>query len=97
MQNVLELMLYSYAFMVSGLFVPVLGAFILEEKPSHRWVCFFWRTILLIITENKLPLGIKLENLDANLYGISISLLLFVTISIYHNNKRKRQNGIQNN
>jgi SSS family solute:Na+ symporter len=26
MQNVLELMLYSYAFMVSGLFIPVLGA-----------------------------------------------------------------------
>jgi SSS family solute:Na+ symporter len=32
MQNVLELMLYSYAFMVSGLFIPILGAFILEEK-----------------------------------------------------------------
>jgi SSS family solute:Na+ symporter len=90
MQNVLELMLYSYAFMVSGLFIPVLGA-------------LFWRkvillllfgmlagatTILLIITENKLPLGVKLpEHLDANIYGISISLL-FVTISTYHNNKR---------
>jgi SSS family solute:Na+ symporter len=47
-------------------------------------------TTILLITENKLPLGIKLpEHLDANLYGISISLLLFVTISIYHNNKRK--------
>jgi SSS family solute:Na+ symporter len=54
-------------------------------------------TILLIITENKLPLGVKLpEHLDANIYGISISLLLFVTISTYHNNK-ERQNGIQNN
>jgi hypothetical protein len=47
-------------------------------------------TILLIITENKLPLGVKLpEHLDANIYGISISLLLFVTISTYHNNKKR--------
>jgi SSS family solute:Na+ symporter len=102
MQNVLELMLYSYAFMVSGLFIPVIGA--LFWKKSHP-IAAFWSmlfgggtTILLIITENKLPLGIALpEHLDANLYGITISLLLFVTISIYHNNKKERQNGIQNN
>jgi hypothetical protein len=50
---------------------------LLEEQPQ------------IIITENKLPLGVKLpEHLDANIYGISISLLLFVTISTYHNNKR---------
>jgi multisubunit Na+/H+ antiporter MnhB subunit len=49
-------------------------------------------TILLIITENKLPLGVKLpEHLDANIYGISISLLLFVTISTYHNNKKRHK------
>jgi solute:Na+ symporter, SSS family len=102
MQNVLELMLYSYAFMVSGLFIPVLGA--LFWKKSHP-IAAFWSmlfgggtTILLIITENKLPLGIKLpEHLDANIYGISISLLLFVTLSIYNTNKKERQNGIQNN
>jgi SSS family solute:Na+ symporter len=60
LQNVLELMLYSYAFMVSGLFIPVLGA--LFWKKSHPIAAFeyaLWRTttILLIITENKLPLG----------------------------------------
>lgn len=101
MQNVLELMLYSYAFMVSGLFIPVLGA--LFWKKSHS-IAAFWSmllggatTILLIITKNKLPLGIKLsENLDANIYGISISLILFVTLSLYHNTKEK-QYGIQTN
>jgi hypothetical protein len=36
MQNVLELMLYSYAFMVSGLFIPVLGA-------------LFWRKVILLL------------------------------------------------
>jgi SSS family solute:Na+ symporter len=37
MQN-LELMLYSYAFMVSGLFIPVLGA--LFWKKSHLLLLF---------------------------------------------------------
>ena len=102
MQNVLELMLYSYAFMVSGLFIPVLGA--LFWKKSHP-IAAFWSmlfggstTIVLIISENKLPLGIQLpENLDANIYGISVSLILFTTLSIYHYNKNEKQNGIQNN
>ena len=101
MQNVLELMLYSYAFMVSGLFIPVLGA--LFWKKSHPIAAFYSMffggatTIILIITENKLPLGLKLpEHLDANIYGISISLILFYTISIYHY-KKEKQNGIQNN
>jgi SSS family solute:Na+ symporter len=102
MQNVLELMLYSYAFMVSGLFVPVIGA--LFWKKSHP-IAAFWSmliggstTIFLILTKNKLPLGIKLpEHLDANIYGLSVSLILFLTISIYHHNKKVKQNGIQNN
>jgi solute:Na+ symporter, SSS family len=101
MQNVLKLMLYSYAFMVSGLFVPVLGA--LFWKKSHP-IAAFWSmllgggtTILLIITKNKLPLGIQLsKNLDANIYGISVSLILFITLSIYHNNKQNK-NGLQTN
>lgn len=101
MQNVLELMLYSYAFMVSGLFIPVLGA--LFWKKSHP-IAAFWSmllggttTILLIITKNRLPFGIQLsENLDANIYGISISLITFITLSLYHNTKEK-QYGIQTN
>ncbi len=102
MQNVLELMLYSYAFMVSGLFIPVLGA--LFWKKSHPTAAFWSMlfggstTILLIITKNKLPFGIKLpEHIDANIYGISISLLLFVIISLYHNTINEKQNGIQTN
>lgn len=99
MQNVLELMLYSYAFMVSGLFVPVLGA--LFWKKSHP-IAAFWSmllggttTISLILSKNQLPLGIQLpQHLDANAYGISVSLLVFVTLSIYHSNKTKLHYGI---
>ena len=102
MQNVLELMLYSYAFMVSGLFVPVIGA--LFWKKSHP-IAAFWSmllggstTIFLILTKNKLPLGIKLpEHIDANIYGLTVSLILFLTLSYYHFNKNEKQNGIQNN
>lgn len=102
MQNVLELMLYSYAFMVSGLFIPVLGA--LFWKKSHPTAAFWSMlfggstTILLIVTENKLPFGITLpEHIDANIYGISVSLLLFLILSLYHNNIKEKQNGIQTN
>jgi SSS family solute:Na+ symporter len=40
--------------------------FYFEESAIHRcflWVCFWGTTILLIITENKLPLGIKFRAL----------------------------------
>lgn len=101
MQNVLELMLYSYAFMVSGLFIPVLGA--LFWKKSHPTAAFWSMllggstTIILILGKNKLPLSYFVsDKLDANIYGISISLLAFFLLSIY-NNKKEQQYGIQNN
>ena len=80
MQNVLELMLYSYAFMVSGLLVPIIGA--LFWKRSSQ-VAALWAmlsggglTLFLIIADFDLPLG-----LDPNVYGISLSALVFITLS----------------
>lgn len=43
MTNVLDLMLYSYAFMVSGLFVPLLGALFWKRKSS---VAAFWAMLV---------------------------------------------------
>lgn len=79
MQNVLQLMLYSYAFMVSGLLVPVLATMI-WKKPSPgaalgAMIAGGGTTLTLILTEIKLP-----YELDANFYGIVISLLTFVAI-----------------
>ncbi|MDA3779194.1 MAG: sodium:solute symporter family protein [Bacteroidales bacterium] len=86
MNNVLELMLYSYAFMVSGLFIPLLGAFF--WKKSHP-VAAFWgmliggsTTLLLSSFDLALPFG-----LDSNIFGISASLLIFVPISLILNKK----------
>ena len=79
MQNVLDLMLYSYAFMVSGLFVPVLG-FMFLKKPSAKAALYSMlfgggTTLVLIISEIELPFG-----LDANIFGITFSALVFVFI-----------------
>ncbi|MCB0662237.1 MAG: sodium:solute symporter family protein [Saprospiraceae bacterium] len=81
MQNVLELMLLSYAFMVSGLFIPVLGALYWKKSTS---VAAFWAmiiggstTTLLVILKVKLP-----YELDANLAGITFSAITFIVLSL---------------
>ena len=81
MQNVLELMLLSYAFMVSGLFVPVLGALYWKRATA---TAAFWAMLLgggtttaLVMMGVKLPFG-----LDANLAGITISALTLITLSL---------------
>jgi SSS family solute:Na+ symporter len=97
MQNVLELMLYSYAFMVSGLFVPVIGALFWHKSNP---IAAFWSMLLggsttigLIISNNKLPLNYYLPTyLDANIFGISVSLITFILLSKYH--YKKNTNGI---
>ncbi len=83
MENVLNLMLYSYAFMVSGLFVPVLGALFLKN-PSSKAALYAMllgggTTLILIITSIKLPLG-----LDAIFFGITLSAVVFVFIQTLH-------------
>ncbi|MGB5597290.1 MAG: sodium:solute symporter family protein [Thiothrix litoralis] len=75
--NVLELMLHSYAFMVSGLLVPVLAGIFLRKRSSTG---AFWSmiagggmTLSLIISDIELPLG-----LDANAFGISLSAVVYL-------------------
>lgn len=80
MQSVLDLMLYSYAFMVSGLFVPLTATLILK-KPSAKaalasMISGGFVTLSLIFLDLDLPLG-----LDANFYGILLSLLIFILVN----------------
>jgi SSS family solute:Na+ symporter len=79
MNEVLELMLYSYAFMVSGLLVPVLGMLFLKN-PSPRaalvaMISGGLVTLVFLVLEIPLP-----WNLDANIVGISVSALSFILI-----------------
>ncbi len=81
MTNVLDLMLYSYAFMVSGLFVPVIGAlFMKKTSPLAAIVAMILggsTTVALTLIENKLPLG-----LDANIFGITVSAISYFSITL---------------
>jgi len=79
MTNVLNLMLYSYAVMVSGLFIPVLMA-LYTRKPDATAAFFAMftggaTTIILSEIDFKLPLG-----LDANIFGISASLIIYLIV-----------------
>ncbi len=78
--NVLQLMLHSYSFMVSGLFIPVIAGIFLK-KPSNNGA--FWAmiaggstTLSLILSGINMPFG-----LDANIYGILLSAFIY---SLFH-------------
>jgi SSS family solute:Na+ symporter len=83
MTSVLELMLHSYSFMVSGMFIPVLAALFLK-KPNAlaamaAMIAGGITTLSLIITGAKLPL-----ELDANIFGIGASLIIYSIINLSH-------------
>jgi SSS family solute:Na+ symporter len=81
MTNVLDLMLYSYAFMVSGLFIPILVA-LYGKKPNSlaailSMIIGGTTTVVLIILDLKLPL-----ELDANIFGITASAFVYFSVTI---------------
>ncbi|MFM1879037.1 MAG: hypothetical protein RLZZ241_1903 [Bacteroidota bacterium] len=81
MGEVLELMLYSYAFMVSGIFIPAF-MLILNKRHSARAAIFSMiaggaTTLVLIFSKTQLPFG-----LDPIAFGITASLLVFQITSL---------------
>jgi SSS family solute:Na+ symporter len=93
MTNVLELMLYSYAFMVSGLLVPVVGSLFLKNPHPAAAISAMLvgggTTLSLIIVNLNLPFG-----LDPNVFGITASAAVFLIINtlLTTNNKNTIQN-----
>ena len=89
MHNVLELMLYSYAFMVSGLLIPVLGMLFLKNpSPLAAMVSMIAGgtcTLTLIVSELSLPFG-----LDANFFGIVLAALTFLVTEMAMRQRRKK-------
>ncbi len=91
MTNVLDLMLYSYAFMVSGLFIPVLMA-LYTKKPNATaafaaMIIGGSTTIFLSEIGWELPLG-----LDANIFGITASLFIYLLINRIKTSNRNVRN-----
>lgn len=92
MPNVLELMLHSYSFMVSGMIIPVVAA-LFTRKPDK--VASLWSMISggsvtfgLIVSGMELPLG-----LDPIIFGISVSALVYSLI--YFLNQKYIRAGIK--
>ncbi len=79
MQSVLDLMLYSYAFMVSGLLVPVIGTLVCKKpSPTAALAAMILggsTTLALILSGVNLPF-----KLDANFYGITVSAVTFILV-----------------
>jgi SSS family solute:Na+ symporter len=92
MQNVLDLMLYSYAFMVSGLFIPILGALFWKRSSSTAafWSMLIGGATTLILTESNLQLP---YNLDPNIFGISGSLIIFIAFSYIFPSRKYAMKG----
>lgn len=86
MENVLDLMLDSYAFMVSGLFVPVIGALYWNKStPAGAMAAMIIggsTTISLRYSGIDLP-----YDLDPNLFGITASAFAFIIVSLTTNKK----------
>lgn len=82
MENVLNLMLDSYSFMVSGLFVPVIGALFWQKStPSGAMSAMIaggTTTIVLRYLAIELPF-----KLDPNVFGITTSAIVFVAVSLF--------------
>ena len=95
-QTVLDAILYAYAFMVSGLFIPTLGAYFWRgSSPTGALLAMLsgGTFSLIALTRNYEMWG----GLDASFYGIAISAVVFVVFSLLIPGRRvsKQQSMIQ--
>lgn len=81
MENVLDLMLDSYAFMVSGLFVPVIGALYWDKSTPAGAMTAMITGGATTLTLRYLSIGLP-YNLDPNVFGITASAIFFIVVSL---------------
>jgi len=89
-QTVLDAILYAYAFMVSGLFIPTLGAYFWRgSSPTAALLAMLsgGTFSLIALTRNYEMWG----GLDASFYGIAISAVVFVVFSLLIPGRRVSQ------
>ncbi|MBX2905252.1 MAG: sodium:solute symporter family protein [Taibaiella sp.] len=93
MENVLTLMLYAYAFMVSGLFVPVIGAMMLQRRHPQAAIASMitggTTTIALIISGKELPMG-----LDANIFGLAAAAIVYAVVHLLQERAREIETSV---
>jgi len=88
-QSVLNAILYAYTFMVSGLFIPTLGAYFWKKSTSSGAMAGMISggglTILLMTGVIELPKALSVMKLDYSIYGILLSALFFIIFSLFSN------------
>ena len=84
--SVLHAALYTYAFMVSGLFVPTLGAYFWKKSSCSGAMAGMLAggitTVLLLTNAIVLPEALESLGLYDGLYGIACSAVAFVGVSL---------------
>jgi len=84
--TVLDAILYAYSFMVSGLLVPTLGAYFWNRASSTGafWGMIFGGGLTLSLLTGiwRLPAPLHNLGLDASAWGIALSTLVFVPLSL---------------
>lgn len=79
---VLDAVLYAYAFMVAGLFIPTLGAYFWEKSSPTGAIAAMigggTTTLLLQLKKLNLPESISEIGLDPCFYGLVVATVLFV-------------------
>ena len=84
--TVLNAILYAYSFMVSGLFVPTLGAYFWRRGSSAGALAGMIGggafTILLMTNVVSLPDALGQWELDMSVYGITVSAVLYLLVSL---------------
>ena len=92
-RTVLDAILYAYAFMVSGLFIPTLGAYFWRRGSSAGAVAGMLAggtiTILLMLEAVVLPEAMNRWELDFSVYGIAVSALFYGVFSFLVPDKEK--------
>lgn len=95
-KSVLGAILYAYSIMVSGLFIPTLGAYFWKKKSKYgamAGMIFGGMTALLMETEIlKLPEVLNNLHFPFTLYGIIVSLITFVSFSLLFPDKNQEIN-----
>lgn len=84
MTNVLSIMLMSYSFMVSGLLVPLLAALFFRRKDPAAAIAAMLvggGTTLILEVLKKLEMVELPFGLDPNIFGISLSLITYISIA----------------
>jgi len=84
--TVLDAILYAYGFMVSGLFVPTLGAYFWKKSSSAGAMAGMLGggslSLLLQSGAISVPTVLKNTGLDSSIWGILLSAILFVSFSL---------------